>query len=523
MATIEQMERALVGADRAGDVDAARTLARAIKEARNSAPPQQEQAPAIDDPGFGQSALIGMGRQADRLAKGVKQMGLTVASPFSDAAKAELGNMAQQEAENTRLYKPLQEAQPWATGLGEASTLLAAPIMGAGMAGVAASAALPGLIEYGTPEERLQRGATGAVGGALGAAAGKGVARLVKPTEALTGAQKGVIEAADRLGVKLTSGEASGNRALKWAEASSADMPIASGIASKRVAGNDKAMAQAATRALGQQSDEVTEGVLAGARERISGEFDRVLKPLQVTLDKSFSAEVKAITGSKVMKELRDESVDAMLEPFKNIPQGKVKVSGEWFQQNKTALDMAIRSAYNNGQPGKAMALESFEEALDRAAKRSMGKDAPAYESARKQWANLRMLETGKVVDGGRVMPGRLDSAMTTRYKGAYKEGKIGGELADIAKLAGTLRPPPNSGTVPRSFWTGAALTGAAVEPTTAAMAVGAPTLLQGITASPAMRKYMTKGLMNLSPEDELKLLSLGARGGLLGAYGASQ
>lgn len=480
--------------------------------------------PPVDDPGTLGALAIGAGRQADRLIKGLKQAGLTVASPFSDSAKAELGNMAQQEAENTRLYKPLQEARPWATGIGEAATLLASPMMGGGMAAMAASAALPGLVEYGTPQEKLSRGALGAAGGALGQAAGNAIARAIKPTASVPGATAWASDAAERLGVKLTAGEASGNRALKWAEAASADMPIASGIASKRMAANDKAISQAATRALGQQADEVSESVLAAARDRISGEYRRILDPLQVTLDKSFSAEVKAITGSKVMKELRDESVDALLAPFQNLPAGKVKVSGEWFQQNKTALDDAIRSAYNNGQPGKARALERFESALDRAARRSMGPDASdAYDAARKQWANLRMLETGKVVDGGKVMPGRLDSALTTRYKSAYKEGKIKGELSDIASLAGTLRQPPQSGTTPRAIYSGLVGGAAFADPVSAAGMVAAPTVLQGIAASPAMRAYMTRGMVDLSPEAERRLLALGARGGLLGAYGASQ
>jgi hypothetical protein len=120
-------------------------------------------------------------------------------------------------------------------------------------------------------------------------------------------------------------------------------------------------------------------------------------------------------------------------------------------------------------------------------------------------------------------MPGRLDSYLNTRYKGAYKEGEIGGELADIAKLSGTLRQMPNSGSVPRGFWTGAALTGAAFEPTSAAMAVAAPSLLQGVTASPAMRSYLTKGLKNLTPEEEQLLRLTGGKLGLLGAYGANQ
>lgn len=486
--------------------------------------PSAPQAPAIEDPGFGQSALIGAGRTLDRLWEGAKQMGLNVAALGSDKAKEALAEQAKREAENTAQYAKLQQLRPWATGIGEAAPLLAAPILGSGVAGIAASAALPGLIEYGTPQERLARGGMGAAGGAVGAVAGKALGAAIKPTAELSQTQQKAIESANRLGVKLTSGEASGSRALRWAESASADIPGASAIASARTKANEKAMAAAAARSIGQNATELTDDVLATARTAISGEYQRILNPLKITLDQPFKAEVNAITGSKVMKELRDESVDAILDQFRNIPAGKVSVTGEWFQQNKTALDQAIRAAYNNSQPGKARALESFERALDRAASRSMSaEDREAYKLAQRQWANLRIIETGKVLDEGRIMPGRLKSALESRYKQAFKEGKIKGELSDIASLAGTLRQPPQSGTVPRAFYTGAGLVGAAMEPVSTASALAAPALLQGITASPAMRNYMTKGLIDLGPE-ELALLSRGGGyAGLLGAYGANQ
>lgn len=483
--------------------------------------PAQEQ---IEDPGFGQAALIGTGRTLDRLGKGIKQMGLNVAAPFSESARGELAGMAEQEGENSRLYKKLQDIRPGATMLGEAAPLVAAPMLGAGALATAASASLPGLVEYGTAQERLARGGMGAAGGVAGRAFGNFVARAIKPTQALSKTQQGAIDAADRLGVKLTSGEASGNRALRWAEAASADMPIAAGIASKRIAGNEKALSQAASRSIGQNADELTDAVLRSARDEISNEYSRILSPLKINLDKSFSAEVRAITGSKVMKELRDESVEKLIAPFRNLPNGKVSVTGEWFQQNKTALDDAIRSAFNSGQPGKARALERFESALDRAARRSMGQtESAAYDAAKRKWANLRLLETGKVVDGGKVLPGRLDSALGNRYKGAYKEGKIKGELPDIARLSGVLRQPPQSGTAPRAIYSGLIGGAAFADPTTAAAMVAAPSALQGLTASQAMRGYLTKGLMNLTPEEELMLLSAGGRAGLLGAYGANQ
>lgn len=478
-----------------------------------------------EDPGFGQAALIGAGRQIDRLGKGIKQMGLNVASAFgSDSAKQELGRMAEQEAENTRIYEGLQQVRPGATILGEVTPLLATPVMGAGALGMAASAALPGLVEYGTPEERLERAGMGAAGGAAGYGLAKLFTRAVKPTADLSESQRKALEAAERLKVNLTAGEASGNKALKWAESASADVPFASGIASKRAAANDKAIAQAATRALGQQADEVTEGALASARSRLSNTFNSILKPLKIDLaHPEVDAKLKSVVSSDVLSSLRDESVDKVLREIEGLAQ-RGSVSGKWFQQNKTALDKAIRASYLNGRPGEAAALEGIEEALDLAAQRAMGKNtAQAYELARQQWAALRMLETGKIVEDGRVLSGRLKSAMEKRYGAAMKEGKITGELADIARLSGVLRPPPQSGTVPRALYTGVGLAGAVATPAATATAFGVPTAIQAAAGSSALRNYMTNGLLALTPEMEALIRSGGARAGLLGVYGANQ
>ena len=412
--------------------------------------------------------------------------------------------------------KDLAEVHPGSTFLGEAGAYAVTPNK---------LAPFVAAMEMGSPTERLARGGAAYLGNKVGEKVGQAVSRVpqpVRPSE-ISQSQRLANEAADRLGVKLSAGEASGNRALRWAESATADLPIASGMATKRATANQRAMNSAVLRQLGQQGDEVTEATLAKARADIGATYKAILDPAKIELDGAFRNEVKAITGSKVMKELRDESVDSMLDQFRNMPAGKVKVSGEWFQQNKTALDAQVRAAYLNGQPGKARALEQFEKALDRAAMRSLSQaERDAYKAAQKQWATLRTLETGKVVEAGNVMPGRLNSAMESRYKGAYKEGKIKGDVADVARLGNVLRGPPQSGTTPRAIYSG--LTGGAMfaEPMTAATMLAGPASVQALTTSPLMRKYMEQGLMNVSPEVERLLMLTGGRAGLLGGLQAA-
>lgn len=493
------------------------------------------------------AGIVGAGRMADRLWEGAKQGGYVGGAVLAELLPERLRDLVQtrirerqkaqeaEQAENTRLYKPLADEMPISTAIGEAAVLAAAP-MGAVTKGAGAlraagemalSGAAPALVEFGTVEEKAKNatmaGAGTAAGSLVGRAVGAVASRAGKPVQGtVTQTQQAANQAAERLGLDLTAGEQTGSRALKWSESAIADMPFAAGREQARVLGNDKKLAAAALRSIGQQGDEILPATLAAARTQIGGEFQRILNPLKVRLDGAFVADVNAITGSKVMKELRDESVDALVDQFRNLPPGKVAVTGEWFQQNKTALDAAIRTAYNNGQAGKARALEAFEDALDGAARRSMGaKEADAYELARKQWANLRLLETGQVVKDGRVMPAALDQALKTRYKSAYREGGISGEMADIASLSSTLRAPPQSGTTPRAIYSGLAGGAAMADPLITGSMLASPAFLQFMMQSQPGKRYLTKGVYELGDE---AIARLGTVGGLAGlGYASAQ
>lgn len=495
-------------------------IQRTVKRVLGGQAQQPAQPDAADEYGPFQAALVGMGRTGDRLYKGAKDLALTIPAELGHAgAQAERQRMAAEEAENTRLYAKLQEKQPAATFLGEAAPLVAAPMLGGGsILGMAAGASLPGLIEYGTPEERLWRGAGGAAGGAVGATAGKVLGHLVKPVQTpITQSRGAAIAAADRLGVPLRASEKTGSRALGWGEAALNDLPFSGGMAQKVELARQKAINRAAARAMGQDADELTEGVFAAARQKASNTYNALIGNRQIPLDRTFQNEVQAISGSKVMKALRDESVDNLIEPFRNLP-GPVRVTGEWFQQNKTALDAAINSAYTAGQSGKARALEQFESALERAAARSMTPaEREAFKTVQKQWASLRLLEKGAVVENGNVLPGRLNQAMRARYKDAFKEGKIKGDLADVARIGEAFKSLPQSGTTPRAFYSGLAGGALFADPLTSAGIMAGPPAAQAALQSPLVQRYLTQGITNVSPETQRLLMLLGAGGGAVG------
>lgn len=120
--------------------------------------------------GAGESFIIGAGRATDQIIDGAKQAwyGLT----GNDQAQAQL---AADQAEKARLYKPLADAHPVATGFGEAMPAMAVPVGGGatllGAAGrLALAGAVPGALEYGSLEDRAGRAATGAASSVIGGA-----------------------------------------------------------------------------------------------------------------------------------------------------------------------------------------------------------------------------------------------------------------------------------------------------------------------------------------------------------------
>ena len=136
----------------------------------NQPKPQPAQAApsAADDVGAVEAFAIGTGRAFDKVLQGAKQVGYW-ATGNNAAAEAQKADEADKDAR----YSKLSDRRPIATTLGEIGAIAASlPISGgatlpATMARFAAAGAVPGLVSYGTPEERLASGALGAAGGAV--------------------------------------------------------------------------------------------------------------------------------------------------------------------------------------------------------------------------------------------------------------------------------------------------------------------------------------------------------------------
>lgn len=384
MATLNELQDALRNADRAGATEDARKLADAIlalQSQQQAAEPKQAEAP-FEDPGFGQTLLIGAGRTFDRIGKGAQQMyyGAT-------GDKKALADLKARAESDDAAYAPLRKARPFATGIGESLPSLALPGGGAAtlwgnVARMGAAGAIPGMLEYGSIDDRLTRGATGFAAGAsipvLGAAFKTGKA-FAEPLY-----KSGREQVIGRVLNQVGGGDAAAiaSRLRSAAPLVPGSMPTAAQVAeSGGIAALERAAAQAnpqayTTRAMEQASarlnalrgiakDDAAMAAAKAARSEASGPlFSQATKAAYTVDDKLENllkrpAVQQAMSRAKTLAENEGRTFSFNVSPsnpFSGLGikgNDSTKISGQALQDLKMAMDEML-SDPSSGFAGKS-------------------------------------------------------------------------------------------------------------------------------------------------------------------------
>lgn len=484
-----------------------------------------------NDVGVGKAAAIAAGRTFDRIGKGVEQMyygarsamhsptlsDLVAGNPW-DAKLAKLKQEAQADDE---AYKPLQEARPWATGIGEALPTMAVPMGGgvgmmAKLGRAALGGALPGALSYGSLEDRAKSASVGALGGAAGAGVGMGLTKALSPT-AGAAISDSAQEAAKRLGLQLTAGQRTQNPALVNLENYLSRAPGASGAVQAGRATQETALNTAGAKAMGQTASDLSEGTFDAAKKGIGAEFGRLQGVTAPQLGNDFLQTLATIDADNMARgAFKSKSVDALINKSLDLAQ-QGNLSGKAYKEIRTQLSNEAEAAFKAGDATVGQAYKAVRAALDDAAKASLSKaDQEAWDVTRKQWAAYKTLSRSNVTEAGSVSPARVAAAM--RGKGdSLRTGQASGELADIARIGEAVKGAqnPNSGVNINQMLYGNPFTGLP-------LMAGNKALEAAYNWAPTQR-YLSKGLLNLGPAAEALMqqaaLPLGAPlvGGLLG------
>jgi hypothetical protein len=452
-----------------------------------------------------EAGIIGAGKTASRMVQGVRQ-----ALPGSNAA---LDNQVKGE---DAAYQPLAQAHPVATTVGETAPYLASALVSPlssplAMAGMSAT-------EYGTPTERLERGALAYAGGK----AGEGLARVIggpaSRAATPTGAAGDFFDyaGANKWGIPTTVGM-NGNKTAQLAESVIANMPFVNGPVNAARNAAYQGFNRAANSMIGDTGSAITPEGLGVARTRIGNVIGDIAGRNNITVDGQL---FKTLNDAAVraQNELTPDEAKIVNGQIQNIWNTAGKFGGDVATLPGTQYK-AIQSKM--GEIGQARGgtissiMHDLRAGMRDAMTRSVSpEDSQAWLKANEQYFNLQQIANATKQTPGSLSPAKL----LTQVNLAQNASKFGGgnELADLARWAKpTLTDQiPNSGTAQREMMqrlltnpvTGAAELGGlsyAADHTDHPYAVGtlgllAPFLtgraLAGKPVSPFTRAMLTRG-----------------------------
>ena len=425
----------------------------------------------------------------------------------------------------------IRKDHPFAFGIGESLPLMAVP---GGQATVAGRIAAPAIgnavlegMSYGTPGQRMKNAAEGAVIGAVGGTVGEGLGRLIRPMRGAGTVPDEAIQAAGRLGIPLSAGQRTGSRLLNKVEDTLYQTPGAGSVIQRNVDAQKTAINRAAARSAGLPGDVVDQKYLASARaasqaERAGLEAGAKVSPVDVDLLSAISKAQRNLSGMQQGPKslINDAPATKILDDFTNfVTTAQGPMDGQTYQAWKTLLTNAKKSAYKADDSATGEIYGDLLAGLNKAAQKG---NSSAWKRSDIKFATLDLLEQPNVVNEvtGNVNPRALAAAFNRKYGAAAKEGRLAGELQDIASFAkGFPELREGSQTAGRAFM-GGLLGGAGLAaPVTTASILGGSLLGSKMVTTPGGVRYLTEGLGS-APVQRV-LLEQAQRAGTVGGVGA--
>ncbi|WP_193316495.1 cell wall hydrolase [Methylorubrum populi] len=380
------------------------------------------------------------------------------ATAAGGAALGAGGNALLDAVAGTRAAAPLAAAGNFLTGTaggGSGAAALATRIASRSAAGAAAGG-FGGAINTGlTGGDIGDNALSGAmVGGAIGAALPAAGAAASGTLNRLTGATSPELaqlarSAQDR-GFPVRAAEISNSPLVRGADAALSKIPGMGygGIDATKQAALNRGVAQV----IGEDASRITPTVMQTARDRIGKVFDRVAKDSWVRLDNGLSGDLQDIMARAAEALPKDRLVqfqklvrDGILPKFGTLQE----MEGSAYQAI-TKKGSTLSLMQDSGDPTLAHFARQIRGALDDALERAAGPElAGELRQARTQYRALKVIEP--LVDD---TSGNIDAAALRSAVGKATDGMAygrGGDLAELARIAGTFGPQKGGGAAPES------------------------------------------------------------------------
>lgn len=510
-----RLEQALIAADAAGDADAARQLAQALRGATSVSSPPSPLGSNLEN------AAAGWGKSLFDMFGGAKQfstelgnaigLGRIAPNSFGDQ---EVQRQRAEIDETQRRDAPLMATKAGIAGNLAGNIANTAPLAFIPGANTAAGAGLMGgglgaTAPVGAGQDRGLNTALGFTGGVVGQRIGQRVGQFagdvqsrMRPTQAaasvnvgpsaaggqataggsvnfsmrgggatagsvgddasagLNAAQRRSMEAGQHIGMRVTPGQATGSRALQQFEAKLESQPMTSGPFNSIREGNQRVLNRATARAIGETSDVVDSAVLSRANERLGAVFENVRDATPRTIDpQTFVTRLQAV----------NDEFEGLLPGGQTVAQHPLvqrlyryaesgNASGEQLGGLTSKLGRAAHKEMTSGSGDRELgqALYQVKDYVDDLVEQGLsGERLELYQTARTQYRNLLNItkNLGTINPStGNVSGANLANTLQKADKRGFLMGRNNSEMYNAARFAQAFKPiVGDSGTATRS------------------------------------------------------------------------
>jgi len=275
----------------------------------------------------------------------------------------------------------------------------------------------------------------------------------------LTAAQQSILGRGKEMGFRTTPGQETGSRSLQQMEARMESSPFTSGPFNAIKDANQKILNRSTAQAIGVNSDELSNPVLAQAQRQISNVYKQVASP-----------EVKKLDGNTIQTgiELVDNAFEGLTtQPLKSnifVKQlqdlaAKGEASGNQLQTLSSKIGKRAKNEMTTAMGDRELgsALFQLKEMVDDALAQGLSKEQQAaFQLARANYRNLMTIRSNQGVvnpSTGNVSGLNLASALTRKDPQRFVFGSNQTPMYEAARFAQAFKPiVGDSGTATRSM-----------------------------------------------------------------------
>lgn len=397
-----------------------------------------------------------------------------------------------------------------ATGLPSMLIPGANTVVGAGLTG----ALLGGIQPTATGESRIANAALGAAGGAAGQASGQAIARFLRPVQPnLSPQQQALIQAAQGRGIPLDAADMTGSKPLATVRDVLAQLPLTADRQATIQGAKQTAFNRAVSQTFGGSDDALTPQALQSARSRLGQEFTDLASRNTLDASGSLLGDLAAIQQNAARNMTPDvarvisNNIDDILA---RVEPGDI-INGSAYRALDSQLGRIARTSTNGDiRYGIGQVRDALRNAMDQSISAA---DRQAWQTARRQYANLMTVaplaardEVGDV-SGRALLAAALRGSKSSAFSG-------GGELGELGRIgrAFIAEQTPNSGTAQRTFFQNFL-----TNPINALWNQGVGGIsypVQSLINSAAGQRYLSQGLVQLTPQQRAMINALTRSGG---------